>query len=101
MGILRSFTTLFVGFVARPVGAAIFGHFGDRIGRKATLVATLLLMGVATSLIGLLPTYAAIGVAAPVLLTLLRIAAGHRRRRRMGRLGADVDGMGLATSDAG
>ena len=75
-GILLSFGTQFVGFAARPVGAAIFGHYGDRIGRKATLIATLLLMGVATALIGVLPTYASIGYAAPVLLTLLRIGQG-------------------------
>ncbi len=75
-GILLSFGTQFVGFAARPVGAAIFGHFGDRIGRKAMLVTTLVLMGVGTFLIGLLPTYSAIGYAAPILLTLLRIAQG-------------------------
>jgi MFS family permease len=66
----------FVGFAARPIGAAIFGHFGDRIGRKFTLVVTLLLMGIATLLIGVLPTYSTIGLAAPILLTLLRIAQG-------------------------
>jgi len=76
VGVLASFTTLFVGFAARPIGAAVFGHFGDRIGRKATLVTTLLLMGIATMLIGFLPSYAAIGIAAPILLTLLRIAQG-------------------------
>jgi metabolite-proton symporter len=76
VGILASYSALFIGFAARPIGAAIFGHFGDRIGRKATLVTTLLLMGVATTLIGLLPSYAAIGIAAPVLLTLLRIVQG-------------------------
>ena len=75
-GVLASFATLFVGFAARPVGAAIFGHFGDRVGRKYTLITTLLLMGIATTLIGVLPGYAAIGVAAPILLTLLRIAQG-------------------------
>src|ERR687886_1512699 len=75
-GVLLSFSTLFVGFAARPVGAAIFGHFGDRVGRKATLVTTLILMGVATFLIGLMPTAASIGLAAPVILTLLRIAQG-------------------------
>jgi MFS family permease len=75
-GILLSFGTQFVGFAARPVGAAIFGHYGDRIGRKATLIATLLLMGVATALIGVLPTFETIGYAAPVLLTLLRICQG-------------------------
>nr|WP_296068983.1 MFS transporter [uncultured Actinoplanes sp.] len=75
-GILLSFGTQFVGFAARPVGAAIFGHYGDRIGRKATLIATLLLMGISTTLIGVLPSYATIGYAAPVLLTLLRIGQG-------------------------
>ncbi|GII23945.1 MFS transporter [Planosporangium mesophilum] len=75
-GVLASFTTLFVGFAARPVGAAIFGHFGDRIGRKATLVTTLLLMGIATALMGVLPGYATLGVAAPILLTLLRLLQG-------------------------
>jgi metabolite-proton symporter len=75
-GILLSFGTQFVGFAARPVGAAIFGHYGDRIGRKATLIATLLLMGISTTLIGVLPTYATIGYAAPILLTLLRIGQG-------------------------
>ena len=75
-GVLASFSTLFVGFAARPVGAAIFGHYGDRVGRKATLVTTLVLMGVATFFIGLLPGYTSIGVAAPILLVLLRIAQG-------------------------
>jgi len=75
-GVLLAFSTQFVGFAARPVGAAIFGHIGDRIGRKRSLVATLLLMGVCTVLIGLLPTYAAIGVTAPILLTVLRIGQG-------------------------
>jgi MFS family permease len=87
-GILLSFGTQFVGFASRPIGAAIFGHFGDRVGRKGTLVITLLLMGIATFLIGLLPTYATIGVAAPVLLTLLRVAqsmewGSHKRRGLM------------------
>src|ERR687883_2003364 len=75
-GVLISFATYAVGFAARPVGAAIFGHYGDRIGRKATLIITLLLMGLATALIGVLPTYASIGYAAPVLLTLLRFIQG-------------------------
>lgn len=75
-GVLDSFATLFVGFAARPVGAAIFGHFGDRIGRKATLISTLLLMGIATFLIGVLPTYSTLGAAAPILLTLLRLLQG-------------------------
>jgi MFS family permease len=76
VGVLASFSTLLVGFAARPIGAAIFGHFGDRIGRKATLVTTLLLMGFATVAIGLLPGYAALGAAAPLLLTVLRIVQG-------------------------
>jgi MFS family permease len=73
---LFAFATFLVGFVVRPVGAAIFGHLGDRIGRKATLIATLTLMGVATFLIGLVPTYAQIGVAGGVILTILRIVQG-------------------------
>ena len=75
-GILLAFGTQFVGFAARPVGAAIFGHYGDRIGRKATLVTTLLIMGVCTALIGVLPVYATIGIAAPLLLTVLRLLQG-------------------------
>ncbi|GAA1900463.1 MFS transporter [Lapillicoccus jejuensis] len=75
-GVLASFGTLFVGFAARPVGAAIFGHYGDRVGRKATLVTTLVLMGAATFLIGCLPPYSSAGVLAPILLTLLRVAQG-------------------------
>jgi metabolite-proton symporter len=75
-GILAAFATQFVGFVARPVGAAIFGHFGDRIGRKTTLMATLFLMAFGTVLIGLLPTYQTIGIAAPIILVLLRIIQG-------------------------
>ena len=75
-GVLAAFSTQFVGFAARPIGAAVFGHFGDRVGRKATLVTTLMLMGVATFLIGVLPSHASIGLAAPVILTLLRIVQG-------------------------
>jgi metabolite-proton symporter len=75
-GILASYGTQFVGFAARPIGAAIFGHFGDRVGRKATLITTLMLMGVGTFLIGVLPTHAQIGLAAPVLLTILRLIQG-------------------------
>src|SRR5215475_1823091 len=71
-GVLLSFGTQAVGFGARPIGAMIFGHYGDRIGRKGTLVATLMLMGIATFLMGVLPTHATIGVAAPILLTALR-----------------------------
>jgi metabolite-proton symporter len=76
VGVLLAFGTQFAGFAARPIGAAIFGHYGDRIGRKSTLIITLLLMGIGTALIGVLPSYAAIGIAAPLLLTLLRIVQG-------------------------
>jgi metabolite-proton symporter len=75
-GILASFAVQFVGFGARPIGAAIFGHVGDRIGRKNTLVTTLMLMGIATFLMGLLPGRASIGIAAPILLVALRILQG-------------------------
>jgi len=74
--LIISFSTFAVGFIARPVGGLIFGHFGDRIGRKRTLVVALMMMGAATTLIGLLPTYATIGVAAPLLLVLLRFIQG-------------------------
>src|SRR3954462_8150091 len=73
---LASLATFALAFFARPVGSAVFGHFGDRIGRKATLVAALLTMGLSTVLIGLLPTYATIGVAAPLLLALCRFGQG-------------------------
>lgn len=73
---LQSLATFAIAFFARPVGSAVFGHFGDRVGRKATLVAALLTMGISTILIGLLPTYAQIGVAAPLLLALCRFGQG-------------------------
>ncbi len=76
VSILLAYTTFAIGFVARPVGGLIFGHFGDRIGRKNMLVLTLMIMGVATVAIGLLPTYQQIGTAAPILLLLLRILQG-------------------------
>src|SRR5256885_15039076 len=75
-GPLLAFVTYAVGFVARPLGGIVFGHFGDRTGRKTVLVVTLLLMGIATALIGLLPTYASIGAAAPALLAALRFVQG-------------------------
>lgn len=71
-----AFASFAVGFVARPVGAIIFGHLGDRIGRRKTLIITVTMIGIATGVIGLLPTFMAIGIAAPVLLTLLRILQG-------------------------
>ncbi len=74
--LLESFATFSVAFFARPIGAAVFGHFGDRVGRKATLVVSLLTMGIATVSIGLLPTYASIGVLAPVLLVICRFGQG-------------------------
>jgi MFS family permease len=73
---LAAFGTYFIGFVGRPIGAAIFGHYGDRIGRKATLIATLLLMGIATFLIAFVPTYASIGIWGAVILTVLRMIQG-------------------------
>lgn len=73
---LLSFSTFTVGFLARPLGGVIFGRMGDRVGRKSTLVTTLLLMGISTLLIGLLPTYAQIGLLAPLALTLLRFVQG-------------------------
>ena len=74
--VLASLATFAIAFVARPIGSALFGHFGDRIGRKATLVAALLTMGISTVMIGVLPTYASIGVAAPALLSLCRFGQG-------------------------
>ncbi len=76
VGTLEAFGVYAVGFLARPIGAAIFGHYGDRLGRKAALVATLLLMGVATFLVALVPTYAQIGVWGAIILSLLRFVQG-------------------------
>src|ERR1700741_387978 len=73
---LAAFGTYFVGFIGRPIGAAIFGHYGDRIGRKATLIATLMLMGIATFLIAFVPTYSSIGVWGGITLTVLRTIQG-------------------------
>ncbi|MBV9530349.1 MAG: MHS family MFS transporter [Bradyrhizobium sp.] len=73
---LAAFGTYFVGFIGRPIGAAIFGHYGDRIGRKATLIATLLLMGIATFLVAFVPGYASIGIWGAVILTVLRMIQG-------------------------
>jgi MFS transporter, MHS family, shikimate and dehydroshikimate transport protein len=73
---LSAFATFWVGFAARPVGGIVFGHFGDRLGRKAMLILTLMIMGIATFLVGVLPTYKDIGIIAPVLLVILRFAQG-------------------------
>ncbi len=76
VGTLLSLFTFLVGFIARPIGGALFGHLGDRIGRKSTLVTTLLLMGISTLLVGFMPGYAQIGVAAPIILSVLRFMQG-------------------------
>lgn len=76
IGLIQSFATLFIGFLARPLGAAFFGSFGDRIGRKATLVTTLLLMGISSTLIGLLPTYEQAGIIVAILLIFFRFCQG-------------------------
>src|SRR6201991_88656 len=94
VGTLLAFTTYAVGFVARPLGGVVFGHYGDRVGRKNVLVATLLLMGIATFAIGLLPTYGAIGVWAPILLVALRFLQG------LG-LGGEWGGAVLMTLESG
>lgn len=76
LGLVASFATLAIGYAARPIGGILFGHFGDKIGRKRTLIMTIVLMGIATFLIGVLPTTATLGVAAPILLVLLRLVQG-------------------------
>ena len=76
VGVLEAFGIFFIGFVGRPIGAAIFGHWGDRIGRKATLIATLLVTGLATVAVGLVPTYDSIGIWGAVLLTIIRLVQG-------------------------
>jgi len=75
-GTLQAFAVYAVGFLARPVGAAIFGHYGDRIGRKSTLIATLILMGLATFAVAFVPTYESVGIWGAVILTLLRFLQG-------------------------
>jgi metabolite-proton symporter len=94
MGTVLAFATYAVGFVARPFGAVVLGQYGDRRGRRATLIASLLLMGVATFLIALLPTYGAIGIAAPILLVLLRLVQGFA-------LGGEWGGAVLLVSEHG
>ena len=75
-GTMAAFATYTVGFLARPLGGIVFSHFGDRVGRKSVLIATLMLVGVSTFLIGLLPTYESAGVLAPILLVVLRFVQG-------------------------
>src|SRR5436305_8317706 len=76
VGTLLALFTFLVGFIARPFGGALFGHLGDRIGRKSTLIATLMLMGISTLIIGFLPGYATLGIVAPLILVLLRLGQG-------------------------
>src|SRR6201987_4448682 len=76
VGVLQAFAVFFVGFLGRPIGAAIFGHWGDRIGRKATLIATLLVTGLATMAVGLVPTYESIGIWGALLLVIIRLIQG-------------------------
>src|SRR5262250_3326640 len=76
VGVLQAFAIFFVGFLGRPIGAAIFGHWGDRIGRKATLIATLLVTGIATTAVGLVPTYESIGIWGALLLVIIRLIQG-------------------------
>ncbi|WP_329793619.1 MFS transporter [Lentzea sp. DG1S-22] len=93
-GTLLAFTTYAIGFLARPLGGLVFGHYGDRLGRKKLLVLSLLLMGGATMLMGVLPTYASVGVLAPLLLTLLRLVQGFA-------LGGEWGGAVLIVSEHG
>lgn len=76
VGTLAAFATYFVGYLARPLGGIVFGHFGDKLGRKNVLIVTMLLMGFGTFAIGLLPSYGTIGIAAPILLVLIRLLQG-------------------------
>ena len=93
-GTLLAFSTYAIGFAARPIGGLVFGHFGDRVGRKKLLVISLLMMGLATFAIGLLPSYAAVGAAAPLMLTFLRLVQGFA-------LGGEWGGAVLIVSEHG
>ncbi|QCR20208.1 MFS transporter [Agrococcus sp. SGAir0287] len=94
IGVLLSLSTFAVGFFARPVGAAVFGHLGDRIGRRRALMATLIIMGVATILIGCLPVFGQVGIVAPILLVLLRLVQGFA-------VGGEWGGAVLMISESG
>ena len=87
---LASLATFGIAFLARPIGSAFFGHFGDKVGRKTTLIAALMTMGLSTVAIGLLPTYASIGLAAPALLALCRFGQGFLIARPLGREAAEA-----------
>lgn len=76
VGLLSTFAVFAIGFLARPLGTLVFGHFGDKIGRRKTLIASVVMMGLATTLIGVLPTFEQVGVIAPILLVLLRLVQG-------------------------
>src|SRR5215813_8725808 len=76
VGVLEAFAIYTVGFIARPIGAAIFGHYGDRLGRKGALIATLLVTGIATAAVGLVPTYSQIGIWGAIILTIIRFIQG-------------------------
>ncbi len=86
IGTIMAFATFAIGFIARPIGGMVFGHFGDRIGRKTMLYLTFLIMGVATALIGILPTYESVGIWAPILLVVMRICQGFG----LGESGAEL-----------
>ena len=90
IGTIASFATFGVGFLARPVGGVVFGHFGDRVGRKTMLIITILIMGISTFIIGLLPTYKSIGIWAPILLVVMRLLQGFG-------LGGEYGGAALMT----
>ena len=85
IGTIMAYSTFAIGYLARPLGGFIFGHYGDKLGRKRMLILTMLIMGIATMGIGLVPTYASIGIAAPIILQTLRLCQG------LG-LGGDIDG---------
>jgi MHS family shikimate/dehydroshikimate transporter-like MFS transporter len=93
VGTIAAFATFGVGFLARPLGGIVFGHYGDKIGRKVTLIWTLMIVGVSTFLIGLLPTYSSVGVTAPVLLVILRLIQGFG-------LGGEYGGAALMTIES-